>query len=134
MEDQETPPAPQPTSNATPPLGLSVAAIRHLAAQSGGLARSRFRITHGQCSDVGLVRSNNEDATLSFFATQIAVGGLAHFGLFIVADGAGGHDDGEAASSTAVRVTAEQINRRIYLPLLDTAVPWVPIPLPCWKV
>jgi serine/threonine protein phosphatase PrpC len=105
----------------TPPLGLPVAAIRQLAALGGGLARSRFHIMHGQCSDVGLVRNNNEDAILSFFATQVTAGGPAHFGLFIVADGAGGHDDGEEAASTAVRVTAEQINRRIYLPLLDTA-------------
>ncbi len=121
LEDQETPPAPQPTGNVTPPLGLPVAAIRQLAALGGGLARTHFHITHGQCSDIGLVRSNNEDAILSFLATQVAAGGLAHFGLFIVADGAGGHDDGEEAASTAVRVTAEQINRRIYLPLLDTA-------------
>lgn len=47
-------------------------------------------IRHGAASDTGLVREGNED---SWYA-----GG----GLFVVADGMGGHQDGEVASSVAV--------------------------------
>ena len=45
-------------------------------------------------SDVGCVRSNNEDA----------FGAFSEFGVWCVADGMGGGDDGEIASSAVVRM------------------------------
>jgi serine/threonine protein phosphatase PrpC len=60
----------------------------------------------GSSQSIGKQRDHNEDCLLTFTMT---VGGDKHnypLGLFIVADGMGGHQFGEVASSTAVRTIA----------------------------
>ncbi len=76
-------------------------------------------IAFGQVSDVGLVRSNNQDSALSFLFTSRSVDDQPDFGLFIVADGMGGHHDGERASAITTKSLAAHITHSIYLPLLN---------------
>ena len=52
---------------------------------------------HAARSDLGLVRVNNEDA----------FGGFPEAGVFCVADGMGGGDDGEFASAETVAALSE---------------------------
>ena len=75
-------------------------------------------LTFGQSTDVGKVRGNNQDAALSFFFTSHTVEEHPDFGLFIVADGMGGHYDGEKASAITTRVMARHILDTLYLPHL----------------
>ena len=61
--------------------------------------RSLVQLEVGQGTHTGMVRSGNED---SFFADPPA-------GLFVVADGMGGHAAGEIASDMAVRIVSDEL-------------------------
>lgn len=76
------------------------------------------QLRFGQATDVGMVRSNNQDAVLSFFFTSRSADDRPDFGLFMVADGMGGHHDGEKASAMAARIMATTVINNIYLPML----------------
>jgi serine/threonine protein phosphatase PrpC len=79
-----------------------------------------IRLLVGQRSDAGLVRELDEDSLLAMtlsptFESQTA----PVLGLFAVADGMGGHDSGEVASSLALQVLAERAISDIILPELS---------------
>lgn len=76
-------------------------------------------LTFGQSTDVGMVRSNNQDSAISFFSTGRSIEERPDFGLFIVADGMGGHQLGEKASAITARVVASNVMREIFLPMLN---------------
>ena len=75
-------------------------------------------LTYGIASDVGLVRDNNEDACFAMHWHAITVAGRPDFGFFVVADGMGGHLDGEKAAAIAVQTLAAAMLERIYIPML----------------
>lgn len=85
------------------------------------LANPRFRPAQIQVAcaqSVGKQRDHNED-TLYSMHTMLADGGLdLPFGLFIIADGMGGHQFGEIASGSAARVMADYVLQQLYLPTL----------------
>lgn len=60
-------------------------------------------VQFGQATDLGKVRTNNEDAMGSFIPASRQQA-RSHGFLFAVADGVGGMDLGEVASSTAIQV------------------------------
>jgi PPM family protein phosphatase len=74
---------------------------------------------------VGKQREHNEDSLLALTMTLAGKSANVPFGLYIVADGMGGHQYGEVASNAAVRVIAGQIFRKFhsYLFALPTQQP-----------
>lgn len=73
----------------------------------------------GRLSDIGRERERNEDSFFVFSALLQHDNGQESFGLFIVADGMGGHQQGEVASALATRTVAEQLLKDVYLPYLS---------------
>lgn len=73
----------------------------------------------GQATDMGRVRTNNEDSIFSFLSSSRTADAIPDFGLFVVADGMGGHSEGERASAIAARTVAMHVLRETYLPLYD---------------
>lgn len=67
-------------------------------------------VQFGQASDPGKIRTNNEDSMGSFIPASRQQA-RTHGYLFAVADGVGGMDLGEVASSTAVSVLTEEFGK-----------------------
>ncbi len=63
---------------------------------------------------VGRQRDHNEDSLTAITATMAGKASSVPFGLYIVADGMGGHQFGEVASNSAVRVIAGHILRKFH--------------------
>jgi len=63
---------------------------------------------------VGKQREHNEDSLLSITTTLAGKTANVPFGLYMVADGMGGHQFGEVASNAAIRVVADQIMRKFH--------------------
>jgi serine/threonine protein phosphatase PrpC len=75
------------------------------------------QIIVGSAQSNGLQRDQNEDSIYYFNSLISDENSQLPFGLFIIADGMGGHVHGEIASSSAVRAMASFITRRM-LPYL----------------
>ena len=73
----------------------------------------------GKLSDIGRVRERNEDSLYVIESFVQHNYGQEPFGLFIVADGMGGHQKGEVASSLAVRTAANHVLKDVYLSYLS---------------
>lgn len=104
------PPPPQETRDpdATVPLPDLPAAKMPVAAPPMNEG-SAHRLLIGVAQDVGRVRNHNEDVLLYFTAELAGLEPMPHFGLFIVADGMGGHSLGERASGVAARRIAQTV-------------------------
>ncbi|MFH1635523.1 MAG: protein phosphatase 2C domain-containing protein [Chloroflexota bacterium] len=68
---------------------------------------------------VGIQRDHNEDTLFSLTTILACNGGNVPFGLYIVADGMGGHQYGEVASEIATRSMAEYVIRNLYTHLFS---------------
>ena len=64
-------------------------------------------------TDTGMVRANNEDNLFTLDTTEIAVAGLSSCGIYLVADGMGGHQGGEVASDMAVKIIPDFLKERL---------------------
>lgn len=80
----------------------------------------------GQRSDVGDARAGrtNEDSLLTLTLTAVADSQPSpSLGLYVVADGMGGHLDGEVASRTACTVIGAELVQSLGLPALQGTLP-----------
>ncbi|RRR71256.1 MAG: serine/threonine-protein phosphatase [Candidatus Viridilinea halotolerans] len=93
---------------------LSAASAPALSSCSSrqGLAATAMR-------DVGRLREMNQDSVFALLTSLPREGGDIPVGLFVVADGMGGHEGGEVASRLAVRTVAHYILAQLVLPALD---------------
>jgi serine/threonine protein phosphatase PrpC len=83
---------------------------QHRSAQ--GLAAAALR-------DVGRVRQINQDSVYALLTTLPREGADIPLGLFVVADGMGGHEGGEVASRLAVGSVARHVLGQVVVPALD---------------
>jgi len=117
-------PKPQPSDAAsTAPLAQDqLSAI----IQKQNLRLDLQQLTAGVGQSVGKQREHNEDSLLAISSAISGNSGNVPFGLYMVADGMGGHQFGEVASNAAVRLIAGNVLRKFH-PFLFS-LPTQPIP------
>jgi protein phosphatase len=95
------------------------------AVSSSSVTLKPIQLMVGTAQSVGKQREHNED---SIFALNsiLADGNIElPFGIFIVADGMGGHMHGEVASGVAIRAFSQFVLTKLYMPFLGI-VPQTP--------
>lgn len=78
------------------------------------------QLTVGYYQSVGKQREHNEDALFTLTTGINSGENILEFGLYIIADGMGGHQHGEIASEVAVRCLAGYVTRKVFTPLFNT--------------
>ncbi|HUP27827.1 MAG TPA: PP2C family serine/threonine-protein phosphatase, partial [Chloroflexia bacterium] len=83
--------------------------------------------TSASMTDVGRVRDQNQDSYATAEWVQASAEGPMRVGLYIIADGMGGHKGGEIASALAAQSVSGEITARVVAPLIvgagDRSVP-----------
>ena len=88
------------------------------SSQSGAKARRTIsppQISARCAQSRGIQREHNEDSLFSLTSLLSGNGEAIPFGIYIVADGMGGHQHGEIASKTAVKTMASHILEEILI-------------------
>jgi len=84
----------------------------------------------GMASDLGCVRSQQEDSSLAWCLTLAQHGEPpVSVGLLLVADGMGGQQSGAEASALACRLAARHVLQQLCLPLLLDDDPYSRVPI-----
>ncbi len=82
-------------------------------AESSNSSRLVIIESHAEVS-IGKVRKQNEDTIFAMHTRSLSHKLQVSYGLFVVADGMGGHDNGEVASSTAVAAVVKVIQEQLF--------------------
>lgn len=64
-------------------------------------------------SDIGMVRTNNEDNIFVLDKNESSEQGAKSRGIYIISDGMGGHASGEVASEMATRIISETLTEKL---------------------
>ena len=89
---------------------------------SGPTSTNERKLAFAAQRDIGRVRSVNQDSIFGMLATVPRGDGDAPIGVFVVADGMGGHEGGEIASRIAVSTVAQVVLADLIVPALEEAV------------
>ncbi len=112
----ETAPLEQEVTNASDDLKKLIAMNKQK--QQAESAPQRAEINYVVRCELGAERNRNEDSCFVFSSSSGGTFPISPFGLFVVADGMGGHKNGHIASNIASRVTAKYILDKIYKPII----------------
>lgn len=82
------------------------------AMKDNSIIKTRFRVAY--CQSPGKERAHNEDTILTFSTDLLGDEPPAFFGLFLVADGMGGHQSGEIASRLAAQAACQHLVEKVY--------------------
>lgn len=91
------------------------------------VVKSNSSLVHNQnysayAHSIGLQRDHNEDAIFSFSGSLVYNEKEQNLGLYVIADGMGGHQNGAAASCSAARVFGKAVLDNFFLPVIDPEV------------
>jgi PPM family protein phosphatase len=78
----------------------------------GVITRSKFRVA--SCQSTGRERAHNEDTIFTLSCFLSGLDSPVHLGIYVVADGMGGHQSGEVASNLAAQGSSQYLLERIY--------------------
>ena len=102
----------------TQPDGVKTAPLDPTTVTRSLVTPLRGRILVGMAQSTGIERTHNEDSLFVLQGNAAGLETLPEFGLYIVADGMGGHRSGEVASAVSVRAVARRLCEDSVLQLL----------------
>lgn len=110
-------PAPRAPTTTEPPDGTRALDASSRVALTQ--LRSRRDLTAAALRDVGRQRSSNQDSVFAMLTTLPRESNDLPLGLFVVADGMGGHADGDLASRMAISTVARTVLADMVVPALE---------------
>lgn len=114
---------PEPEVSASQNIITAPLTTSHLQSDSSVLKSfSPPQLIVGSGQSVGKQRDHNEDSLFTFSITIGNGSNSQPLGLFIVADGMGGHQYGEVASNVAARTVASYLIRKFHPVIADASV------------
>ncbi|MGE5251745.1 MAG: PP2C family protein-serine/threonine phosphatase [Bacteroidota bacterium] len=126
----------QPQTETTPADGATTAPLSDdqvqsiMQNQNPSYELQQLAAASGQ--SVGKQREHNEDSLLTVTTTIAGNSGAVPFGLYVVADGMGGHQFGEVASNAAARILSGHVMRAFHSYLFN--LPTQPIQEPLQEI
>ncbi len=75
-------------------------------------AKTKYRVA--SCQSTGLERTHNEDTVFVFSSLLAGVNSPDFFGIYLVADGMGGHQSGEVASRLAAQAVSQFLLQEVF--------------------
>jgi serine/threonine protein phosphatase PrpC len=94
---------------------LSEEMLAEITAGSHRIEPSQLVVGVGRT--VGRQRNNNQDSIFTYTANIATESATLPFGIYLLADGMGGHRDGHIASEYAVRTMGQYLMNKLYQPI-----------------
>jgi protein phosphatase len=104
---------------AVPPDGIKTAPLDPMAVAPTIVTPLLGRVLVGMAQSTGIERTHNEDALFVLQGNAAGLEALPEFGLYMVADGMGGHRSGEVASAISVRAVSRRLFEDSILQLMS---------------